>query len=561
MAVLPAGADKTMQKANLTSVVLEFMKKSSNGAPCVFVNETTKERVRTAYTIDKNLNYLIILSPKPEESALAVCPLALISDVYSVEQDGEQAFPKGLLEQLADAERNMLAMVLYRKEAKDRRFVRLCFVDESREARDKFLISIRVLSVYAKNVLKSRAANKSFSDFTSFLSCFACCGRNSQDCHMRGMQLVEGIDTSFQIYLPQHLQGAVDQDEIDNNQVRVDSDGRIHVVWSLGDSQIRNHDGHDSAQTFYRGRPLSDDEAGGSDKENIPSCLEEPPNEALDLPIMCMDARGKTREVKPNVWRLQHAKLFVADGYRMEYYSATHKRWSPATVRVEASSDIHVGVTYNAVLSKDQERKDVMRFLRRPFDTDDLVEVFLNVFHVSNQNSDYKLAEEPRWLAGRIPSTPDKSASHVGYAVQLDVSGEILECVPSFRIRQRYPRGQLVYVYKGLTEGWTPGVVHDSSSLDGLGARCYKLNGFEYKGELTKATPIKDKPSSNAVGTSQQKRFKALQRQMSGQMSERESSFCDCEIDPWVLVPVIVDGACQDFPSYLVRRRVELVTV
>jgi len=149
----------------------------------------------------------------------------------------------------------------------------------------------------------------------------------------------------------------------------------------------------------------------------------------------------------------------------------------------------------------------------------------------------------------------------------LDHSGEILERVPSCLIRLRFPRGARVYVFKGCVEGWVSGVVGDSASVNGVGATCYKLNGLEHQVETAETND----PRSRGVErkkTAQEKRLETIRRQMSGKQVDRQTSKMfelgaidkpfgqQAEIDPWVLVPVLLDGAedVEEFPSYLVQH-------
>mmetsp|Transcript_32942 Transcript_32942/g.52543 ORF Transcript_32942/g.52543 Transcript_32942/m.52543 type:complete len:205 (+) Transcript_32942:1-615(+) len=176
-------------------------------------------------------------------------------------------------------------------------------------------------------------------------------------------------------------------------------------------------------------------------------------------------------------------------------------------------------------------------------------------------------AEGRAWIAGRIPYTPDKAASRMGYAVRLDHSGETLERVPSCLIRLRFPRGARVYVFKGCFEGWVSGVVGDSASVNGVGATCYKLNVLEHQVETAETNDHRSRGFERKK-TAQEKRLETMRRQMSGKQLDRQTSKMlelgaidnpfgkQAEIDPWVLVPVLLDGAddVEEFPSYLVRH-------
>jgi len=152
--VVPSLAEEAIKKASLTRAVHGFMRNAIRGSGCVYLLESTKERIATVYTVDKDLKHLIILSPKDNDGALAVCPIGMIEDLYCVEQDGEDYFPGELLNSLSNAERDLLVMIVYRKKVDDSTLYRLCLFCENRLVRDEFLECMRVLSVYCKSLPK-----------------------------------------------------------------------------------------------------------------------------------------------------------------------------------------------------------------------------------------------------------------------------------------------------------------------------------------------------------------------------------------------------------------------
>lgn len=141
--------EKEQEKARLQQLVNSFAKKAVKGCPCTYIKEGTGERCPTKYSIDKTLEYLMVMSPEDPSKAEVTCPISAIQDIYSLVEDGEAAFPPEVLQNVKRAEMELLLLVVYRSGAD--KYFRFVLLEESRESRDVFLECIRILCIYAQS--------------------------------------------------------------------------------------------------------------------------------------------------------------------------------------------------------------------------------------------------------------------------------------------------------------------------------------------------------------------------------------------------------------------------
>jgi hypothetical protein len=144
--------EREAEKARLQALVNAFAKKAVRGCTCTYFKERTAERVPTEYRIDKSLEYLVVVNardPSGTGTPEVTCPIGRIQDIYSLAEDADSCFPANVVEALDPKERDLLLMVVYRMgDSKNFRFVLL---EESRESRDIFLESLRILCIYAQS--------------------------------------------------------------------------------------------------------------------------------------------------------------------------------------------------------------------------------------------------------------------------------------------------------------------------------------------------------------------------------------------------------------------------
>jgi len=137
--------DETVEKARLQSLVDSFAKKAVRGCPCTHLDDRRGERTEALYRIDKSLRHLTLLA-KDDRRVIAECPIQEIQDIYLLD-DGEECFPPDVVKRLKPHERELLLMVVHG--SSQTKVFSFCMMEESRESRDKFLESLRVLSIYA----------------------------------------------------------------------------------------------------------------------------------------------------------------------------------------------------------------------------------------------------------------------------------------------------------------------------------------------------------------------------------------------------------------------------
>lgn len=255
------------------------------------------------------------------------------------------------------------------------------------------------------------------------------------------------------------------------------------------------------------------------------------------------------------------------DGQQIAYFSRTHQQWMCGTIESEVCSN-NVGsprlrVSNNVTISQGgQFRADVgLDALRAPFRPGELVEVF------SGRRDGIR-------LAARISAEQRPAPSVVGYQVQVDGSGEVFTNVPPLRLKRRFPRGQLVEVYRGPELGWQSGQVHQAASMDGCEAEILPVPGP--LALLTDADSVMSQPIQSMAKPKDEPKSKPRppQRLLASGVSEptpaqppKRNDFTASNIGLWTWVPLCAEGVSEDdapewVPSYLVcTPACDLVTI
>jgi hypothetical protein len=253
------------------------------------------------------------------------------------------------------------------------------------------------------------------------------------------------------------------------------------------------------------------------------------------------------------------------DGALVEYYSPTHKIWLIGMIQLTIEkSEKWAGTpafVYNIRLKKSGQlrTKVPLDMIREPFQPTDLVDVF------SKRNAG-------QWMLGAIRGPFSGGNIVKGYKVNIEEqSGApemLLENVPSWRIRRRFPPRSSVEVYRGPILGWVKAVVH--SVITAFPAEPpVPLSPFSPGTEAVPEDPIPDsdvpgvKPTPISDETTQWIREDAATVCGSTVFGEDGMS-----VHPWVQVPVYVEEwdeeewgrdpdmeRAQWVPSYLLRMR------
>eukprot|EP00927_Polykrikos_kofoidii_P033753 TRINITY_DN28582_c0_g1_i1.p1 TRINITY_DN28582_c0_g1~~TRINITY_DN28582_c0_g1_i1.p1 ORF type:complete len:1912 (+),score=268.74 TRINITY_DN28582_c0_g1_i1:712-5736(+) len=205
---------------------------------------------------------------------------------------------------------------------------------------------------------------------------------------------------------------------------------------------------------------------------------------------------------------LQEGIPIMEDGEKVEYFSSSHSRWVPAVLHV-VFADTEQRIVYHVSLNRgSQLRTDVKIDCIRPtFREGELVDIF------SKRDGGV-------WTPGSIVETTAASSSlgYRVYRVYVEDEDDVLEGVPSERLRRRFVTGSAVEVYGGPDKGWSAAVVHSC------------INAVE-------ATAIPEPLASGSPDSSN-----------------------GCSLHVWTMVPVyeeddnsVVELESTFVPSYLVR--------
>jgi len=250
------------------------------------------------------------------------------------------------------------------------------------------------------------------------------------------------------------------------------------------------------------------------------------------------------------------------DGTLVEYFSPTHKIWIIGSVHLSIEKSKKWTSTpvfiYNVSLKKSgQVRTRVpLDMIRAPFSPTELVEVF------SKRNSG-------QWMSATVRGPPAGGSIAKGYKVSVEeqagVPEMLLENVPSWRIRRRFPPRSSIDAYRGPVLGWMKAVVH--SVISAFPAEPpVPLSPFSpgTAADLQESTSSDQLPGAQPQPTADA----STQWMRDDAATVCASTVCgeDMGVHPWVQVPVYVEEwdeeewgrdpdieRAQWMPSYLIR--------
>jgi hypothetical protein len=145
--------EKHREKLRLQSLVNGFARRAVKGCPCTYLKASGEDPERyqafpTQYRIDRGLENLVVLSAGDPSLADVTCPIAAIQDIYSLREDDEACFPSEVVRSLGPEDRDLLLMVVLQRHD---RALKFCILEESAEARDEFLETLRILCIYTQS--------------------------------------------------------------------------------------------------------------------------------------------------------------------------------------------------------------------------------------------------------------------------------------------------------------------------------------------------------------------------------------------------------------------------
>eukprot|EP00928_Gymnodinium_smaydae_P092200 TRINITY_DN7600_c0_g1_i1.p1 TRINITY_DN7600_c0_g1~~TRINITY_DN7600_c0_g1_i1.p1 ORF type:complete len:496 (-),score=127.33 TRINITY_DN7600_c0_g1_i1:13-1500(-) len=145
----PGAAEPTSELAKeqerLRVLVRTFVAKAIKGCPCHFFDGG--KRIPMHYVVDKSLRNLIVLDSSANGCRQIVCPIHKIEDLYSIVDDGVDAFPPDVLKALKEEESDALFMVVFQDA---HQLYRFCLLEESNENRVMFAEAMRILKACAQ---------------------------------------------------------------------------------------------------------------------------------------------------------------------------------------------------------------------------------------------------------------------------------------------------------------------------------------------------------------------------------------------------------------------------
>lgn len=357
------------------------------------------------------------------------------------------------------------------------------------------------------------------------------------------------------------------------------------VKHPLGEAYARMSDEQDSSDNQPTGEPSTDGkihvvwDADQALVEALRDTTWEHNSAPHDIHLDVWDgaiAEEGSRNVAPEQTCAQPSLVpAFRDGKDVEYYSSSHKRWIRAVVtniieRPDRLSDkLESAFQYEVMVNRSGAKRIFeLDRLRAPWEEGELVEILTS-------------PDRRKWLPGSIDRQPGSHAATLGYQVRLDSSGEVIKNVQAEQIRQRFPAGLMVLVYRGPLTGWRRAQVHEQAS-DGLEAEPVKVIGFTTEGQA-EAVPRRERadslvssaliwlPSSMKERAPSQASLALMSLPSSAQerthlragltfasqpseMDRDSTSTLGVDRTPGVMVPLVGDrGQPELVPSYLLR--------
>eukprot|EP00929_Paragymnodinium_shiwhaense_P014127 TRINITY_DN12200_c0_g1_i10.p1 TRINITY_DN12200_c0_g1~~TRINITY_DN12200_c0_g1_i10.p1 ORF type:complete len:2621 (+),score=410.97 TRINITY_DN12200_c0_g1_i10:272-8134(+) len=281
--------------------------------------------------------------------------------------------------------------------------------------------------------------------FCAALTCFLCWLRMKCRPRATGSAHLELLhaNANYVVINPQNVKkaGLATQP----SQAPLDPDAKVKVVW----------DTEAEAYTAWRAQnPQLDSDAFALDIDLVNGTAH-----GIPMPT----SPGSKSEMGTQTGANVKETKFTASTL-VEYYSARNRKWLAGEVENANSLDHMI---QGSALDRDlldlydvrvgmlgQLRRAVsLDTLRLPFMEGDLVEVFVG----------------GRWRAGLVTADQSAAPTSVGYNVEDIETNEVVR-VPAEKVRERFPVGQAVDVYRGPEKGWISAhVLRSGASLSGLG--------------------------------------------------------------------------------------------
>jgi hypothetical protein len=140
-------ARRNLEMNRVRKLLADFTEGAVEGVFCTYLKERTSERVPAIYCIDTSCKYVIVLTGAPDyEVQEVVCPIDNLMEIFTMDTD-EDCFPAPIREMSQPEEADRMLMVVFRPSETGKK-IRFCLVEESKEARDRFVQCVSILALY-----------------------------------------------------------------------------------------------------------------------------------------------------------------------------------------------------------------------------------------------------------------------------------------------------------------------------------------------------------------------------------------------------------------------------
>lgn len=136
------------EMVRIQQLIQTFTQTAQRGCPCMFLRDSG-DRIEAKYCLDKDLEHLSLHASAKDGALLASCPMASITDIYCMGDDGEEFFPRAVLSALRPSEDKRLLRVVCGESGHET--CTFCILDASVASKDIFLEAMCVLTIHARS--------------------------------------------------------------------------------------------------------------------------------------------------------------------------------------------------------------------------------------------------------------------------------------------------------------------------------------------------------------------------------------------------------------------------
>mmetsp|Transcript_13760 Transcript_13760/g.39620 ORF Transcript_13760/g.39620 Transcript_13760/m.39620 type:complete len:219 (+) Transcript_13760:52-708(+) len=148
------------EKERLRTSLKDFWTQSLRGRPIKILREVASavERSEVNFKLNSQLDQFRI----EQRGAAIEVALADVMEVYSLEDDGAEVFPQGIVASLTEEERPLLMRVIYAVKGGKHKMASVCLLETTVASRQQFSETMRVLHLKAVAARKGSRSHISF---------------------------------------------------------------------------------------------------------------------------------------------------------------------------------------------------------------------------------------------------------------------------------------------------------------------------------------------------------------------------------------------------------------